>query len=241
MTDATLFYGVLVPVTVIGGFLRGFAGFGGPLFMLPILSFFLSPPVAVGVMMWIDIFSNVHLIPDARADSSRGVVIPLLIGTAIAMPVGAHVLLSVDPVLMKRIICASILLMALVLLTGWRLRSVLGAPGYVGIGALSGFVMGSTAIAAVTPLFLGAGHRSAAQNRADFIIWVFFGTILLIALLTWRGALAAGDTVAILVLTPIYLASVILGTRTHRRASDAVVRRTVLGLVIVTAIVGLVL
>jgi uncharacterized membrane protein YfcA len=241
MSDSTLFYGVLVPATVIGGFLRGFAGFGGPLFMLPILSFFLPPPVAVGVMMWIDIFSNVHLIPGARADASRAVVIPLLIGTAIAMPLGAHVLLSVEPVLMKRIICGSILLMALVLLTGWRFRSALGAPGYVGIGALSGLVMGSTAIAAVTPLFLGAGHRTAAQNRADFIIWVFFGTILFIALLTWRGALAAGDTVAILVLTPIYLVSAIFGTRTHRAASDAAIRRTVLGLVIVTAIVGLVL
>jgi hypothetical protein len=241
MTDATLFYGVLVPVTVIGGFLRGFAGFGGPLFMLPILSFFLSPPVAVGVMMWIDIFSNVHLVPNARADSSRAVVTPLLIGTAIAMPVGAHVLLSVEPVLMKKIICGSILLMALVLLTGWRFRDALGAPGYVGIGALSGFVMGSTAIAAVTPLFLGAGHHSAAENRANFIIWVFLATILLIGLLTWRGALAAGDTVAILVLTPIYLASVIFGTRTHRAASDVAVRRTVLGLVIVTAVVGLVL
>ncbi|MBM3733330.1 MAG: sulfite exporter TauE/SafE family protein [Acidimicrobiia bacterium] len=241
MTDATLFYGVLVPVTVIGGFLRGFAGFGGPLFMLPILSFFLSPPVAVGVMMWIDIFSNVHLIPNARADSSRAVVIPLLAGTAMAMPVGAHVLLSVEPVLMKKIICGSILLMALVLLTGWRFRDALGASGYIGIGALSGFVMGSTAIAAVTALFLDAGHRSAAQNRANFIIWAFLATILLIALLTWRGALAAGDKVATLVLTPIYLASVIFGARTHRVASDAAVRRTVLGLVIVTAIVGLVL
>jgi uncharacterized membrane protein YfcA len=241
MTDTTLFYGVLVPTTVIGGFLRGFAGFGGPLFMLPILSFFLSPPVAVGVMMWIDIFSNVHLIPNARSDSSRAVVVPLLIGTAIAMPVGAHVLLSVEPALMKKIICASILLMALILFTGWRLRNALGAPGYVGIGALSGFVMGSTAIAAVTPLFLGAGHQSAAQNRANFIVWVFPATILLIALLTLRGALAAGDTVAILVLTPIYLVSVMLGTRTHRAASDAAVRRTVLGLIVVTATVGLIL
>ncbi len=241
MFDPDLFYWILVPAAVIGGFLRGFAGFGGPLFMLPILSLFLPPAVAVGVMMWIDMFSNVHLIPNARADSSRAVVVPLLVGTAVAMPVGAHVLLSVEPALMKKIICGSILLMALVLLTGWRFRNALGAPGYVGIGALSGFVMGATAIAATTPLFLGAGHQTAAQNRANFIVWVFPSTVLLIALLTWRGALVAGDAVAILVLTPIYLASVMLGTRTLRIASDATVRRTVLALVIVTATAGLVL
>jgi hypothetical protein len=130
-------------------------------------------------------------------------------------------------------------MMAVVLLAGWRLGRAIGAPGHVAIGVVGGFVMASTSIAAVTPLLLGAGHHTAAQNRANFIVWVFPATILLIALLTWRGALAAGDTMAILVLTPIYLASVMLGTRIHRRASDRAVRRTVLALIIAIAAIGL--
>ncbi len=241
MIDPDLFYWVLVPIAVIGGFLRGFAGFGGPLFMLPVMSLFLAPPVAIGVMMWTDMFANVHLIPNARADSSRAVVVPLLAGTVVAMPVGVHLLMSVEPALMKKILCGSILLMALVLLTGWRFRRDLGAPGHAAIGAASGFVMGATSIAAVTSLFLGAGHRSASQNRANFIVWVFPSTVMLIAILTWRGALEAADAVPIAVLTPIYLAGAMLGTRVHRGAADRTIRHTVLALVIATATAGLVL
>lgn len=241
MIDPSLFYWVLVPIAVIGGFLRGFAGFGGPLFMLPVLSLFLSPAVAIGVMMWTDLFSNVHLLPNARTDSSRAVVVPLLIGTAIAMPAGVHLLMSVEPALMKKILCASILLVALVLLTGWRYRRAVGTKVYAAIGAVSGFVMGATSIAAVTPLFLGAGHQSAAQNRANFIVWVFPATIWLIVLLTVRDAFTAVNAVMIAVLTPVYLAGTMIGSRVHRTAADATVRRTVLALVIATATAGLIL
>ncbi len=241
MIDMSLFYWVLVPVAVIGGFLRGFAGFGGPLFMLPILSLFLPPPVAIGVMMWTDIFSNVHLLPNARADSSRAVVVPLLIGTTIAMPVGVHLLMSLEPLVMKRILCGSILFIALVLLTGWRYRRAVGATVYTAIGAMSGFVMGATSIAAVTPLFLGAGSQTAAQNRANFIVWVFPATIWLLILLIVRDAFTAVNVIMIAVLAPAYLAGTMIGSRVHRDAADETVRRTVLALVIATATAGLVL
>ena len=241
MIDLSLFYWVLVPVAVVGGFLRGFAGFGGPLFILPIMSLFLSPAVAIGVVMWTDLFSNVHLLPNARADSSRVVVVPLLIGTAVAMPAGVHLLMSVEPLLMKKILCGSILLVAVVLLTGWRYRRSVGTPVYAAIGAASGFVMGATSIAAVTPLFLGAGDRTAAQNRANFIVWVFPATVLLIFLLTARDALTAVNAAMIAILTPVYLAGTLIGARVHRKASDATVRRTVLALIVATATAGLVL
>lgn len=241
MIDPSLFYWVLVPVAVIGGFLRGFAGFGGPLFMLPVLSLFLPPAVAIGVMMWTDIFSNVHLLPNARADSSRAVVVPLLIGTTIAMPVGVHLLMSLEPLVMKRILCGSILFIALVLLTGWRYRRSVGTLVYAAIGAISGFVMGATSIAAVTPLFLGAGNQTATQNRANFIVWVFPATIWLLILLIVRDAFTAVNVIMIAVLAPAYLAGTMIGSRIHRTAADATVRRTVLALVIATATVGLVL
>lgn len=240
MIDPSLFYWVMVPVAAFGGFLRGFAGFGGVLFILPIMSLFLSPAVAIGVVMWTDIFSNVHLLPNARADSSRAVVVPLLIGTAAAMPVGVHLLLSVEPLLMKKILCGSILLVAVVLLSGWRYRRPIGAPVYGMIGAVSGFVMGATSIAAITPLFLGAGNQTAAQNRANFIVWVFPATVLLIFLLTARDALTAVNAWMIAILTPFYLVGTLIGTRVHRNAADVTVRRTVLALIITTATAGLV-
>ena len=241
MIDLSLFYWVLVPVSLFAGFLRGFAGFGGVLFMLPILSLFLSPAVAIGVMMWTDVFANVHLLPNARADSSRAVVVPLLIGTAISMPAGAYLLLSLEPLLMKKVLCGSILIVAVVLLTGWRYRRPVGTAVYAMIGAFSGFVMGATSIAAFTPLFLGAGNQTAAQNRANFIVWVSPASVLLIGLLALGDTLDVANIWMIVVLTPFYFAGTLIGTRVLRNAADLTVRRTTLALIIATATAGLVL
>jgi uncharacterized membrane protein YfcA len=241
MIDPSLFYWVVIPSTVVGGFLRGFAGFGGALFMLPILSFFLSPADAIAVVMWIDMFANVHLLPNARADSSRAVIVPLAIGTAVAMPAGVYVLLSVDPLLMKRMLSGSILLVAAVLLTGWSYRRAVGAPVYAAIGAVSGFVMGATSIAAVTSLFLGAGNQTAAQNRANFIVWVFIAGLIWFVLVATRDAFQSVSITMIAVLTPVYLVGTMIGARAHRSAADLTLRRTALAVIIASATAGLVL
>ena len=241
MIESSLFYWILIPAAVVGGFLRGFAGFGGPLFMVPIMSLFLPPAVTIGVMMWVDLFVNIRLLPEARADCTRATIVPLMIGTAVAMPAGVYLLMSTEPLLMKKIICGSILIAAVVLLTGWRYRRSVGTPVYGAIGAVSGFVMGATSIAVVTPLFLGAGNQTAAQNRANFIIWVFPATVLLIFLLTMQDALTAGNAVMIIALAPAYFAGTWAGSRVYRKAAERTVRQTVLALIIVTATAGLVL
>ena len=103
MTDPMLVYSVLLPVVAVAGILRGAMGFGGPLVMVLFLNVFFPPAISVAIVMWIDLCSNLRLIPDAYRDSSRAVVIPLSLGTLLAMP-GAYLLMSVDPVVMKRAI-----------------------------------------------------------------------------------------------------------------------------------------
>jgi uncharacterized protein len=241
MVDPSLFYWVLLPSTVVGGFLRGFAGFGGALFMLPILGFFLPPADAIAIVVWIDTCANVHLLPNARADSSRTVVVPLAIGTAATMPLGVHLLLSADPLLMKKLLSGSILLVAVVLLTGWSYRRTVGAPVYAAIGGLSGFVMGATSIAAVPALFLGAGNQTAAQNRANFIVWVFIANLLWLFFLALRETSLAVNVTMVAILMPTYVIGTLIGTRVHRNSADLTVRRTALAVIIASATAGLVL
>lgn len=239
MLDFSLFYWIMVPAAIIGGVIRGFAGFGGPLFMLPIFNLFLAPVTSVWVMMWVDLFANVQLVPEARRDASRAVIVPLTIGTLIAMPVGLYLLITSDPLLMKRVISGAILAAALVLLSGWRYRGRLGPGIYGAVGGLSGLVMGATSIAAVAPLFLSASTHTAKENRANFIIWVISGTVLLLAVLVARGTFGTAEIVPIAVLTPAYLIGIAIGSRWHRRAADQMVRRFVLSLIIAIALAGL--
>ena len=241
MTDPMLVYSVLLPVVAVAGILRGAMGFGGPLVMVLFLNVFFPPAISVAIVMWIDLCANLRLLPDAYRDSARAVVIPLSLGTLLAMPAGAYLLMSVDPVVMKRAMSAAILATAVLLLTGWRYRREVSAALYVAVGAVSGFAMGATAIAVVTSLFLNSGTRPIAQNRANFIVWVFGATLLLIGILAVRGVLVIGDVTTIAILAPVYFGGTVLGTSLQRKIHDHVMRQSALVLIIVIALSGILL
>ena len=199
----------------------------------------LSPTASVAATMWVDLFANVQLLPQARRDAHRAVVIPLTAGTLLAMPFGTFLLLAVDPVLMKRGISAAILVAALVLLSGWRYRGTISRVGWAGVGVLAGLAMGATSIAVTAALFLNAGSQTASESRANFIVWVFIATLALLAMLAVGIGIAAMPWLTIAVLAPVYVGGAFLGARLTKRASEAGVRRAVLMLIVVIAVAGL--
>jgi uncharacterized protein len=234
-------YLVLVPIAALAGSIRGFAGFGGPLMLMPALNLYLSPAASVIATMWIDLFANVHLLPQVRREAQLAVVVPLMVGTLATMPVGVLLLVAVDPVIMKRGISAAILVAALVLLSGWRYAGSIGPIGWAGVGALTGTVLGATSIAVTAALFLNAGSQTANESRANFIVWVFIATLALLAMLAAGAGIAATPVRVIGTLAPAYLAGSLLGTRLNKRAPEAIVRRAVLLLIVVIATAGLLL
>ena len=62
--------------------------------MLPALNFFLTPAASIPIMMWVDLLVNVKLLPEANRDASASVVLPLTVGTLVAMPAAVLLLVS---------------------------------------------------------------------------------------------------------------------------------------------------
>ncbi|MGD9830182.1 MAG: TSUP family transporter, partial [Hyphomicrobiaceae bacterium] len=167
MDDLAIFLGVLAPVSLIAGFIRGFTGLGGPLILVPTLSLFIPPPAAAWVVNWVDVIANIKLLPDTRAHVSRSIVLPLMVGSVFTIPLGVYLLVSIDATIMRRTICAAILVAAHILAAGWRYRGPTGTLDWVAVGAFSGFILGATSIALTAALFLHAGQQRAAESRAN--------------------------------------------------------------------------
>lgn len=235
------FFAVLIPAALLAGVVRGFAGFGGPLMLLPALAAFMPTATAILLMNWIDLLVNVQLLPRATREAKAGVVVPLTAGAVLTMPLGVLLLLGVDAVIMKRALSATILVAALVLLSGWRYPGTIGRTGWVGVGALTGVVMGATSLAITSALFLHVGRQSAVESRANFIVWVFVGTIMLLAMLTIGSGFDAELLPAIAMLAPPYVIGCVAGSYLTGRLPDAQVRTAVLLLIVVIAVVSLVL
>lgn len=240
MDHSLIFFATVGPAAFVAGFIRGFTGFGGPLFLLPILNFFMLPAMSATIVVWVDVFANIRLVPDARHESSLSIVAPMVLGTVIAMPLGALFLLHGDPETTKRVIGGAILFAAIALATGWRYRRELGRAGFGAVGAAGGLVMGATAIGALPALVLNGGKHTARQNRANFVIWLFFAELLFLVLVSFGKTLGQREVVIVAILVPIYLVGAYVGIVLHRRVSDRTVRRAVLAVIFVIAFTSII-
>jgi hypothetical protein len=240
MSEPALFYAVLVPATAVAGFVRGFAGFGGPMLLLPVAGAFLTPAGAIWLVMWMDIAVVLSLIPGAMREASRRLVAPLTIGGLATMPLGTWALIVVEPGVMRRLICAAIVAACLVLLSGWRPRAEAGPARLAAAGAVTGVIVGATSIAVTAALALQAAAGTAAEARASFIVWCLPQSAALLALLAWQTPAAGGQLGAILALMPVYIGTALAGARLHGLVSDRSARRAATLLALLVALAGLV-
>ena len=114
-------FGFVVLSVFVGGFLRGFVGFGGGLVAVPVLSVVFGPLAAVPISVVVAFPALFQFLPAAVRDGERAIIIPLSIGILIAAPLGCTFLVSINPNLMKIVISLLVLLMVLMLARNWRL------------------------------------------------------------------------------------------------------------------------
>lgn len=235
MNNPDLFFWILLPVSLVAGFIRGFSGFGGPLFMLPVLTQFQSPVSAIWIMLWIDLLSNIRLLSIAWKHVEPPVLRRVVAGALPMLPLGMALLTTLDPVLMKRLISLCILVAALALLSGWKCRNELSSASWVGVGAFSGLVMGSTSIAVPLVLFLTAGKQDPHQVRANFIVWVFVITLALLFIMAASGRPGEWHLTTIAALAPLYVVGTMAGAYVQNFSSQDRVRVLVL---LLAALIG---
>lgn len=234
---------VLVPLllaTLAAGLVRGFAGFGAGLIMMPVASAFIDPRVAAVMFLVTDLVLTLPMIPPAVKKCHWPTVLPTAIGALCIIPLGAWVLINADVMVLRWAIPILILCMLLLLLTGWRYHGAPWWPASLGVGALSGFFGGVAQIAGPPVVtYWMAGPLPSAIIRANLITF-FAITTVGSALSYYVGGLFTLEAVKyIVVIAPLYALAVWLGTRAFALASEASFRRLAYGLIAFAAITSL--
>jgi uncharacterized membrane protein YfcA len=93
----------------VAGAVRGLTGFGSALILVPILSMFLGPVVAVPVLNIVDGVATFLLLPDAMRRCRWSEVIPLFVGALALLPFGVYALRYVDPATLRHVMSVVIL------------------------------------------------------------------------------------------------------------------------------------
>lgn len=177
----SLMLAIAAGVVLVGGFIRGFVGFGGALLIIPTLAVIFTPKEAVALHLMMEIPSGFQLMPSAARACEKSTVMPVLIGLVVATPIGAYALSVVDPQPMRIAISVFALVMVGLLATNWRYPGTINRAMMGGVGIVGGLVQGSTGIGGppVTAVLLS---RRDDDDTTRGNVLLLMGSLVVIAI-----------------------------------------------------------
>ena len=213
-------------VGLVAGLLRGFTGFGGAVFAIPLLSLIYPPTTAIVVVLAAGLVGTAQLLPGALPLMNWRESAPIVLVALAVMPFGTYALLSIDPVLVRRGIGLFVLVAGLSMLYGWSWRGPRTTAINGAVGAASGLATGLGGVGGtIATLYLISSTQPVAVIRANLIVVIGALTVAGFGYLAAAGGLAASDLLKISLYLPTYLATIWIGSRIFRGTSAALYRR----------------
>ncbi len=206
-------------------YVRGYSGFGFSATFIAVAALVTNPLPLIPVVFACEILMTAFQARGIRGQIDWGRVGWLLAGAAVALPFSVGVILSVGETTVRLVISGTILVLSLVLLSGWTLKARIRGPGYGAVGLLSGACNSAGVGGLPVAAFLSAQPVQAAVFRATMIVYLT-GLDLITLPWLWAGGMVTRDTlVAILMAFPILGLGVWLGGRRFLTASPSTFRR----------------
>ncbi|MFT5173994.1 MAG: putative membrane protein YfcA [Gammaproteobacteria bacterium] len=228
-------------VALAAGLMRGFAGVGSGMLMAPIFAIVFGPLETVAIIIVMEWVVTAQLLPGVAKDIDWRLVGLMGAAATVFMPAGSWLLHSVDAELMTRGVALLVLIVALVLLAGWRYEGQKRALTSALVGAVSGVMLAATSLGnPPVMIYLLSSRDGATSNRANF---TGYFAVTLTALIVWMmfiDAISAAALTRAAIFLPGFMLATWLGARLFKRSSEVLYRRVALGLLVCVGVFGLV-
>ncbi len=173
--------GWLLTTVLIAGLVRGFAGFGSGMIIMPVASSVLDPVAALVFLTMTDLVGPLPILPRALKEGNRPDAVRLAIGAALAMPVGVLSLSYMSQETFGWVVTVAVFVLLGMLMTGWRYHGILTPRLVLGTGALGGFMCGATGLAGPPVIMLYmASTLPIWIIRANLILYLWTVDLMMI-------------------------------------------------------------
>jgi hypothetical protein len=216
----------LATFTSIGGFMRGFAGFGTTLIMVPLFSLIIEPVEAVFVGLAIDATATIPLAPNAFRHAEWKPIIPLMTASFLVTPLGAYILVITSADTMRLANAVMVILSAFLLLSGWHYQGKRTALLSFIVGGVSGTI--GTATGAGGPpvaVYFMSGPSLAGQIRASLNCMAIIKLSISAIAIAYASSFASATYYTALTLLPVMLGFAWVGSKFFHGVSDEKFRR----------------
>jgi uncharacterized membrane protein YfcA len=220
--------------------IRGFSGFGAGLVFVPIGAACFGPKVAAGVLFIVDSILILPFVVKAVRMVEWRELAPLGIAAVAAVPLGAAVLLTLEPNVIRWGISLAILASVGALAAGWRYSGPTRTWLSLLVGAVAGFMSGAAQIPGPPVLIYWLGRRVvSATMRANAIVFFCFTTIVSGVAFALGGIFTSEVLMLALALFPVYAVGIFIGGRMFGLASEMTYRRIAYGSILFAALASM--
>lgn len=222
-----------IALGALAGLVRGVTGFGAAMVMSPPLALLLGPSVAVPLVLILEGFAAAPMLPGLRRQARWPLLIPILLAATACLPLGVYLLTHLDREITRRMIALFVIGFSLMLLAGIRWRGAHRLRTSLGLGALSGVMVGTSGIGAPPViLYLLARSDHPATVRATMTFYVALISIVALTVFLIQGLITEKVLMLALAMTPLFMVGVTFGGRIFARLSEERFRRLTIWLML---------
>jgi uncharacterized protein len=231
---------IVAVLSLIAGTVRGFAGFGAGMIMIPFVSALYGPKIGASSILIADGLLTIPYIVKSIRYCEPRTVAPVALGAVVMIPIGTYLLTTVDPTPIRWAMVPLIAGLLAITLTGWRYHGIPKVGVSLATGGLSGFLSGLIQLSGPPVVVLWMSGPFAPQTiRAN--IFVYFAVTSTVAVIAYAvGGVFTRQLLPVLVpMIPCYAVGLALGGRFFGQADPKLFRRVAVALIAAAVILSL--
>ncbi|MDA9647492.1 sulfite exporter TauE/SafE family protein, partial [Candidatus Pelagibacter sp.] len=179
---------IILIIVFIASIIRGFNGFGFSATCISGFSFILSAIEIVPIILILEVFISVFMIPYIWNKINWNFVFKLLIGIALGSPIGLYLLKYLSPETTHLSVCLIIIFFSILLMRGYTNKSINNDQSKIFTGVISGALNGLTTLGGMpVALFLLVTSIQPAIIRGSLAALFFLTDIYAFILSFFAG------------------------------------------------------
>ena len=227
-------------IVFIASIIRGFNGFGFSATCISGFSFILPAIQIVPIILILEVFISVFMIPYIWNKIDWNFVFKLLIGIAIGSPIGLYLLKYFSPETTHLYVCLIIIFFSILLMKGYENKKINNNQSKIFTGIISGTLNGLTTLGGMpVALFLLVTSIQPAVIRGSLAA-LFFLTDIYAFILSFFGGIVdmitIYRTIPLIIVLPL---GVFIGNKFFIKSREQLYRKVVFYFLIVISIFGI--
>ena len=230
----------VVAVSLVGGVVRGYSGFGGALIVVPLAAMAMGPTMAVPMFSLFDLGSatpyGYRSVPTCKWPQ----VLPMLAGHLLTLPLGTWLLTNLHSESVRWGMTATVFLMLALLVSGWRYTGRPNPPASFAVGTVAGVMGASSGMAGPPIIAYWLGQKDGmAVIRNNIMAYYALTSTATDLYFFWLGLFSWQVLLYALVVWPAYALGLWGGARLFHGSSERFFRVSAYVLVALSAVVSM--